>query len=101
MTIYHKKTLACALGISEERGREIIEGMLKFEFIWETDYSNGKSEEKICQYLAGCDFVSFITFTRTLLNRPNNFNYQWGFREDPYFKNDTYKKGKDDGKKEK
>ncbi len=97
---FNEKTLACELGISEERGREIIDGMLKFRFIWETDFNNGQSGEKICQYLADCNFVFFITFAKILLNRPDSFNYQNGWRESPYFKNDTYKRGKENGKKE-
>ncbi len=97
---FNEKTIACELGISEESGREIIDGMLKFKFVREAYFNNGRSGEKICQYLADCNFVSFITFAHILLNRPYSFNYQTGNRETPYFKNDTYKKVKDNGKKE-
>ncbi len=98
---FNEKTFAHELEISEERGREIIKGMLKFKFICEMEYNNGESEEKIYQYLSGCNFISFITFTRALLIRPKNFQYQNRWRTSPLFKNDTYKKkGKDNGKKD-
>ena len=88
---FNDKTLACELGIKPERAREIIQGMLKFKFIWEADFNAGNENEKIYQYLSGCNFVSFLTFTRTLLNRPYSFNYQTNSRDEPFFKNDTYK----------
>ncbi len=88
---FNDKTLACELGIKPERAREIIQGMLKFKFIWEADFNAGNENEKIYQYLSGCNFVSFLTFTRTLLNRPYSYNYQTGSRSEPYLKNDTYK----------
>ena len=88
---FNDKTLACELGINPERAREIIQGMLKFKFIWEADFNAGNENEKIYQYLSGCNFVSFLTFTRTLLNRPYSFNYQTNSRDEPFFKNDTYK----------
>lgn len=88
---FNDKTLACELGIKPEQAREIIQGMLKFKFIWEADFNAGNENEKIYQYLSGCNFVSFLTFTRTLLNRPYSFNYQTNSRDEPFFKNDTYK----------
>lgn len=88
---FNDKTLACELGIKPEQARKIIQGMLKFKFIWEADFNAGDENEKIYQYLSGCNFVSFLTFTRTLLNRPYSFNYQTNSRDEPFFKNDTYK----------
>lgn len=98
--------LATELDISEEKARELINGMLRFNFIWEADLNTGNGDnQKICQWLVDCNFVSFINFTRTLLYRPNSFNYQTGSRYTPFFINDTYRKdyGKgesDESKKE-
>ena len=88
---FNDKTLVCELGIKPERAREIIRGMLKFKFVLEADFNAGNEKEKIYRYLSGCNFVSFLTFTRTLLNRPCSYNYQTNSRDEPFFKNDTYK----------
>lgn len=83
--------LAHELHIKTEKSEKIIAGMLELKFIWEADFNGGSSNEKIYQYIAGCNFVSFLTFARTLINRPCCYNYQTNNREKPYFKNDTYK----------
>ncbi len=89
---FNEQTLMRELGITEDRSREIIAGMLKLAFIWQADYNNGASGEKIYQFITSCDFVQFLTFTHILLHQPEGFNYQMGQRKTPYFTNDTYKK---------
>lgn len=92
-TIFFKlETLVNELGISHDNAKEIINNLLKFNFIWEATLDNGtKKNEKIYQYLAGYTLIPFLTFARTLLNHPDSFNYQISWREKPFFKNDTYK----------
>lgn len=99
-TIFFKlETLVKELGISCDNAKEIIDNLLKFNFIWEATLNGGtKESEKIYQYLADYTLVPFLTFTHTLLNRPNSFNYQTSGREEPFFKNDTYKEKKNDEK---
>ena len=92
-TIFFKiETLTNELGISRDNAKEIIQKLLDFNFIWEATLDGGtKESEKIYQYLAGYTLIPFLTFARTLLNRPDSFNYQTSWREKPFFKNDTYK----------
>ena len=92
-TIFFKlETLVKELGISRDNAKEIIDNLLKFNFIWEATLDDGtKESEKIYQYLADYTLIPFLTFARTLLNRPNSFNYNTMWREKPFFKNDTYK----------
>ena len=86
------ETLMRELSISRDNAREIIKKLLEFNFIWEATLDGGtKESEKIYQYLADYTLIPFLTFTLTLLTRPNNFNYQTSWRENPFFKNDTYK----------
>lgn len=89
---FSEQTLVQELGITEERSKAIIEGMLKLKFIWQANYNKGTSGEKIYQFIVSCNFVQFITFTRTLLHRPCSFSYQTGCRKKVFFSNDTYKK---------
>lgn len=97
--LFTVNALAAELGISEERAKSIISGMLELNFIWEADLNTGQPEnEKICQWLVDCNFVSFINFTRTLLYRPNAFNYQTNDKWTPFFTNDTYRKDYGKGK---
>ncbi|MBR4097067.1 MAG: helix-turn-helix transcriptional regulator [Oscillospiraceae bacterium] len=99
-TIFFKiETLTNELGISRDNAKEIITKLLDFKFIWEATLDSGaKESEKIYQYLADYTLIPFLTFARTLLNRPNSFNYQTSWREKPFFKNDTYKEKKTDEK---
>ena len=99
-TIFFKiETLMHELSISRENAKEIIKKMLDFNFIWEATLDGGtKESEKIYQYLANYTLIPFLTFTLTLLTRPNNFNYHTSWREKPFFKNDTYKEKKTDEK---
>ena len=92
-TIFFKiETLMHELSISRDNAKEIIDNLLKFNFIWEATLDGGtKESEKIYQYLADYTLIPFLTFTLTLLTRPSNFNYQTSWRENPFFKNDTYK----------
>ncbi len=89
---FNEKALACELGISEERGRKIIEKMLQLHFLWKADFNSGTGGEQIYQYRLGCNFIPFITFARILLHQPTGFQYQNSNRSHPYFINDTYKK---------
>lgn len=99
-TIFFRlETLTNELSISRDNAKEIIDNLLKYNFIWEATLDGGtKESEKIYQYLADYTLVSFLTFTRTLLNRPTSFNYQTSNRDKPFFKNDTYKEKKIDEK---
>jgi len=92
-TIFFKlETLVKELGISGDNAKEIIDNLLKFNFIWEATLDGGtKENEKIYQYLADYTLIPFLTFTMTLISRPNSFNYSTSGREKPFFKNDTYK----------
>ena len=92
-TIFFKiETLMHELSISRDNAKEIIDNLLKFNFIWEATLDGGtKESEKIYQYLADYTLIPFLTFTMTLTSRPNNFNYSSAWREKPFFKNDTYK----------
>lgn len=92
LMLFTAKALASELGITEEKAKALIDGMLELKFVLEADLNTGDSRcEKIYQWLADCNFVSFINFTRTLLNRPRSFNYNSTERETPFFKKDTYK----------
>lgn len=99
-TIFFKlETLVKELGISHDNAKEIIDNLLKFNFIWEATLDDGtKENEKIYQYLADYTLIPFLTFTMTLASRPNSFNYNTSWREKPFFKNDTYKEKKTDEK---
>lgn len=99
-TIFFKlETLVKELGISHDNAKEIIDNLLKFKFIWEATLDGGtKESEKIYQYLADYTLIPFLTFTHTLLKRPNSFNHSTDGREKPFFKNDTYKEKMTDEK---
>lgn len=92
---FNAETLMHELKITEENAGQIIEGLCSCRLIWETKLKNGADVEKIYQNNGHCNLIAFLNFTRTLLNRPNNFFYQTNDRGDnPYFINDTYKKTK-------
>lgn len=96
--LFTVNALASELGISEENARDLIKDMLELNFIWEADLNNGQGEtQAIYQWLVDCNFVSFINFTRTLLHRPNSFNYQTSNKCTPFFINDTYKNNRSGG----
>lgn len=96
-TFFNSKTLVNELGIGIENANEIISEMYRLEFIWEANLDMGENSEKIYQCTVGCNFVSLMYFVQTLLERPVNFNYHTDSRNNPYFKDKTYKKffGKD------
>ncbi len=96
MMFFRAQTLEKELGISPENARKIIDGLLEFHFIWEATLDGGEQTEKIYQYLADCTFPLFLTFVKTLLNRPGSFNFGTNQRNSPYMKNDTYKERKDE-----
>lgn len=95
-TIFFRiETLINELNITRQNAQQIINKMLEFAFIWEATLDGGKNDsEKIYQYLAGYTLIPFLTFTNELINRANGFNYQTSWRDNPYFKNDTYKRKK-------
>lgn len=92
-------SLAKVLGIDPEKTQEILDGMIELELLGSSSLSSERGEEKIYKSYLGCNFVSFITFCRTLLNKPCSFNLQSEIRDGmPYFKNDSQnniKVGKD------
>lgn len=90
------ETLVKELGISRDNAKEIVDNLLKFKIIWEATLDGGtKESEKIYQYLADYTLIPFLTFTHIFLKRPNSYNYQNGNRQNPFFKNNTYKERKD------
>lgn len=75
-TIFFKiETLMHELSISRDNTKEIIKEMLKIQFIRKATLKGGeKEDEKIYQYLVDYTLIPFLTFTMTILTRPNNFN---------------------------
>lgn len=96
---FNAQTLVIELGTDKKNADEIIEGLLKFKFIWQANYQNGEKQDKIYQFLSHVYFLPFLTFTRTLLNTPDNFSYQNGYRYRPYFKDKSYKNKEKKGDK--
>lgn len=83
--------LSRELNIDKENAKNIIDGMLKLKFIWEADLNKGSRNESIYQYVAGFNFLSFITFAYHLINRPYCYNLQWDLSEGKaIFNGDTY-----------
>lgn len=82
--------LAKALDITPERSKEILDEMVTLCLVSCSSLSSERGEEQIYQSNLENDFVSFMTFCRTLLNHPHMFNNQSDNREGiPYFKNDS------------
>lgn len=88
---FNVKTLIHELHLDMENATQIIEQLLKFKLIWEATLTVGADSEKIYQCGMGCNFVPFLTFTRTLLNIPHSFTYQANSRNEPFLKHNTYK----------
>lgn len=83
-------SLAKSLGIDPEKAQEILDGMLELKLLDSSSLSSERGEKVIYKSSLGCNFVSFMTFCRILLNRPGSFNLQSDHRDGiPYFKNDT------------
>lgn len=99
-TMFFKaSTLMHELSITQENAQEIIVGLRELDLIWEATLNEGTESEKIYQFRAGCDFLSFLNFTRTLLSRPCSFNYHQCVREEPFFQNKTHLKENKESKK--
>ena len=99
-TMFFKaSTLAHELKITLENAEEIIHGLRELNLIWEAMLNEGAESGNIYQFRAGCDFLSFLNFTRTLLSRPCSFNYHQCIRETSFFKNKTYIKVNEEAKK--
>lgn len=73
--------LSKELDINKENAKEIVDGMVKLKLIWEADLNKGSRSESIYQYVAGFNFLSFITFAYHLINRPYCYNLQWDLSE--------------------
>ena len=83
-------SLAKSLGIAPESAQEILDGMLELKLLGSSSLSSERGEEVIYKSYLGCNFVSFMTFCRTLLNIPGSFNLQSESRKGvPYFKNNS------------
>lgn len=79
-------------GITQEQLAEHIGISPQAVSKWEmSSYPDPQLLPRIADYR----LIPFLTFTHTLLKRPNSFNYQTNSREKPFFKNDTYKERKD------
>lgn len=96
-TIFFKiETLIHEFSTSYDNAKEIIDNLLKFNLIWEATLDAGtKESEKIYKYLPDFTLIPFLTFTHIFLKRPNSYNYQNDNRQNPFFKNNTYKERKD------
>lgn len=82
--------LAKALDITPERSKEILDEMLALHLVSCSSLSSERGEEQIYKSHLEHNFVSFMTFCRTLLNVPHIFNNQSNNRDGmPYFKNDS------------
>lgn len=83
-------SLAKALGIAPDKAQEILDEMAELKLLNCSSLSSKRGDEKIYKSSFGCNFVSFIAFCRTLLNKPTSFNNQSEDRDgESYFKNDT------------
>lgn len=89
-TFLTAKSLAKELNIALENTREILDGMEELKLLDSSVLCSERGEEKIYKSYLDCNLVSFMTFCRTLLNKPNSFNYQSTNRDGVrYFKNAT------------
>ncbi len=95
---FKKSTLMHELGISAENAVEIIKSFCEIGFIWEATLNGGDSSEKIYQYIARCELIAFIAAMRYVISPPTNFSYNNDWRQERYFRNDTYKKENGDEK---
>lgn len=93
-TFFNSKTLVREFGISKKCADDIIEKMLKLDFIWEADFDSGANSEKIYQYKVGIDFVSFMYFAQVLLYPPHGFTFSESSRNKPCFNGKTYNLGR-------
>ncbi len=91
------RSLVNELNTTAENADKIIEGLVKFGLVRTAGYES--EDEKIYVYRGGANIISFLTFTRTLMNLPVSFSYQSNARDTPYMKKTTYKKGQNDEKK--
>lgn len=83
-------SLAKALDITNQHAKEILEEMAEIGIVSCSRLNSERGEEKIYKSHLGHNFVSFMTFCRTLLNLPRSFNNQSNCREGKaYFKNNT------------
>lgn len=83
--------LSAALDITSEHSKEILDEMNSLGLVTCSSLSSERGEEQIYRSHLECNFVSFMTFCRTLLNLPCHFNNQSDNREGiPYFKNDSH-----------
>ncbi|MDE6579534.1 MAG: helix-turn-helix domain-containing protein, partial [Ruminiclostridium sp.] len=69
-------SLANSLDISVERSKEILEEMAELGLVSCRRLNSERGEEKIYQSDLENNFVSFMTFCRTMLNLPCSFNNQ-------------------------
>lgn len=95
---FTKHTLAHMLSIESAHAQEIIEKLLSVSLIEKASLNTGEKQEPIYTYIAGCNFVSFMTFAHTLLNRPKYYCYQSDCRGVPFFRNATYRNPSDSDK---
>lgn len=89
---FKKSTLIHELGISAENAAEIIKSFCEIGLIWEATLNGGENSEKIYQYISRCELVAFFAAAKYVIRPPRNFSYNNDWRQERYFKNDTYKK---------
>lgn len=96
---FTEQTLAHALSIELSHAQEIVEKLLSVSLIERAALDTGEVQKYIYAYAARCNFVSFMTFSHTLLNRPRYYHYHSNNRPLPFFRNETYRNSADAGEK--
>lgn len=86
-------SLVKELDIDKKNAGDIINGMLKLEFVEKASLDTGDGSEAIYHYNANINFISFMVFSYVLLCKPNWYYNQSNQRiaENAFFKHDTYK----------
>lgn len=97
---FTEQTLAHALSIELSHAQEIVEKLLSVSLIEQASLDTGDVQKYIYAYAARCNFVSFMTFSHTLLNHPCHYCYQSNNRRIPFFRNETYRNSTDTDKKD-
>lgn len=92
---FTEQTLAHALSIELLHAQEIVEKLLSVSLIERAALDTGEVQKYIYAYAARCNFVSFMTFSHTLLNRPCYYHYQSNNRRIPFFRHETYRNSAD------
>lgn len=93
-------SLVKELDIDKKNAEEIIDKMMKLNLAVKASLDTGDGKETIYHDNVGINFISFMTFSYILLNRPYNYYNKTRNRDgdNAYFKQDTYKSEKNSKK---